>query len=230
MRKLKKQQAILLRRQGKSYNEIRKILDLPSKGTLSVWFKDMALSPEAKKRLARNVNLARKRGLFRFNRERTKLCQAENKRLRKEAQKVIRKLTPRELLLTCVALYWGEGYKSHNQPKLSLTNTEPELIALFMRFIREILRIPDERIRTHIHIHPNVNIQRAIKFWSQVTRLPMENFRVIMAASRASLGKRPVNSLPYGTLDVRVHARQTFFTMMGYIDSLKKESKISKIH
>lgn len=63
----KKVAAIKLRIQGKSYGEILKILDIPSKGTLSEWFRDIKLSASAKSRLQNNIDIARERGLFRFN-------------------------------------------------------------------------------------------------------------------------------------------------------------------
>ena len=226
MRRLEKEQAIQLRLQGKSYNEIRRLLKIPSKGTLSFWFKNLQLTAYAKRRLANNMFLAYKRGLLQFNLDRSKRIKLDNIKRQKEAAKSIGKLTHRELLLVAIALYWGEGYKSGKHPRLGLTNSDPALIAIFMRFIREILKVSEYKIRTHIHTYPNLDQSVAIKFWSRVTKLPSDNFRIVNQVSRASQGKRPKNSLPFGTLDIRVNSRQLFFTMMGWIDGLTGQAGI----
>lgn len=226
MHRLKKQQAIKLRLQGKSYNEIRRILNIPSKGTLSYWFKDLKLPLQAKKRLKQKIDLARKRNLFKYNRDRTKAIRIENVEIYRKAVKSIKNLTQKELLLVGTALYWGEGYKNDKNPTLSLVNSDPALIQLFMRFVHEILDVTNERIRTQIHIHNNLNLKQAIKFWSKLTRLPEKNFVIINQISRASRGKRPKNSLPYGTLDLRINSRRLYFKIKGFIKGLTQQIKL----
>lgn len=225
MRRLEKKQAVKLRLQGKSYNEIREILNIPSKGTLSYWFKNLKLTKAAKRRLKQKIAFAREHGLLKFNRDRTKAIQLENRIAKEFAKKTIGLLTKRELLLVGTALYWGEGYKRAKYPSFSLSNSDPALISVFMRIIREVFLIPDEKIRAHIQIHPNLRVRETIKFWSKVTYLPPDNFRVIKLVSQASKNKRPKNFLPYGTLDVRVNSRQLYFKMMGFIEGLAKTAK-----
>ena len=225
MRRLEKQKAIALRLQGKSYNDIRKTLNIPSKGTLSYWFKNFTLTPAARKKLAHNMALAQKRGLLQFNQNRTKSITEENQKIRTAAVKEIGSLSPRELLLIGVALYWGEGTKSenNNSPAVILTNSDPKLIAVYMRFVREILNVADEKIRAGIQIHPHINQKLARRFWSKITKLPENRFFIIKQVSRASKFKRPKRSLPYGTVNIRVHKRILFYKIKGYIDGLCNE-------
>src|ERR1043166_7559731 len=105
----KKDSAIKLRLQGKSYGEILKILKIPSKGTLSVWFRNVKISQTAKKRLQNNIDLARKRGLFKFNENRTEKVKLENDASFKEAFNKIEKISLNDLALIGAALYWAEG-------------------------------------------------------------------------------------------------------------------------
>lgn len=216
----KKSEAIRLRLEGNSYNEIRKILNLPSKGTLSKWFIDLKLTPEALIKLQKNNNLAEKRGLTAFNQKRKQKIQSENEKIFLDAQNCVNKISERELLLIGISLYWGEGYKSPSHPKFSFTNSDPQMIALMMVFVRKILQVPDLKIRTHIHTHLNVETAQAIIFWSNLTKLPPENFRIVKQISRASNSKRPINLLPYGTLDIRINSRQLYYKMMGLIKGL----------
>lgn len=226
MNKLKKQKAIALRQRGKSYNEIRKILSIASKGTLSNWFRDAPLSKEATERLAHNIDVARKRGLLRYNYNRTKNIISENKNIRSSAKSEIGKLSKRELTLIGTALYWGEGTKSekNSSPAAILTNSDPNLIALYMRFVRECLDVPEEKIRAGIQIHPHINQKITRQFWSKVTNLPEDRFFIIKQISRASKFKRPANSLAYGTVSIRVHKRILFYKIKGYIDGLSQNA------
>lgn len=73
-----KQQAITLRKEGKSYGQILKILNLKSKGTLSAWFKNIELSEKSKSLLKKNNQLALERRLFESNTKRTEKIIEEN--------------------------------------------------------------------------------------------------------------------------------------------------------
>ena len=90
---VRRRASIKLRLQGKSYGEIMKSLNISSKGTLSYWFRNLKLSPQAKRRLSRRMELAKQRGLLSFNKKRTENIIYENKRLFYEAEKSILKIS-----------------------------------------------------------------------------------------------------------------------------------------
>ncbi len=221
-----KTRAIELRKSGKSYTEIKKLLGLSSKGTLSYWFRNIELSDSAKKRLIDKIEMATKRGLLSFNTRRTKRIEIENKKIREAAKKEIKKLSRKELLLAGAALYWGEGFKSEknkNSLKISFVNSDPLMIKLFLRFLREFLLVDDQKIKAHIRIHSNIDKNNVVKFWQNITKLPFERFVVAGYLSGASKLKRPCNSLKYGTIDIRVNGRKLFYKMKGYIDGLSAQ-------
>lgn len=219
----KYRKALKLRSQGKSYGEIKKTLGIP-KSTQSGWFKNLKLPPSVQRILEEKGRTTRE-FLMRFNRERTKRIQKENKEIKRKALQEISKLSKRELILIGAALYWGEGYKTQkNKEGLQLSNSDPYLIALFLRFLREVIEIPEEKFRVRISIHPNISAQSAIDSWSKITNLPKERFYITDQISRASGGKRPRNSLPYDTLDLRVTGRKDLFKVKGWIDGLKHQS------
>src|SRR3989338_3277754 len=112
-----KGRAIQMRLKGRSYNDIQKNLNLPSKGTLSYWFRDLELSEKAKAVLLERTRTASKINLLKFNTSRSKRIKSENKSEFKSGRKEIGPLTARELMLVGAALYWGEGTKSDNLGK-----------------------------------------------------------------------------------------------------------------
>ena len=223
-----KEQAFTLRLQGRSYNEIRKILNIPWKGTLSYWFHDLVLTPAAKRRLAKHIERAQEQGLLEFNRKRSAAILAENKKGYASGEAQIGTLTKRELFLVGVALYWGEGTKRINgsNPMVALANSDHYLVKLYMRFLRECLVIPEERIRAGIHIHPNLDREKTLRFWARITKLPIERFYVVDQISSASKQKRPKYTLPYGTVSIRVHSRLWAHRMLGCLAGLRSNTSM----
>lgn len=222
----KYQKAIKMRLEGKSYGEIAHTLDV-SKGSLAVWFKYLKLPKKTQKLLEEKMRIAREHNLFENNRRRTQVIKVENQTLRESAKKDIKPFSEYELLLVGAALYWAEGYNRDTKGKgheVSFSNSDPEMVKLFSRFLREIIRVPEEKLRPVVHIYPNISDKSAVNFWSKVTGIPEERFRVIQQISRASKGKRPRNSLPYGTLKLDVTRRQNFFQIKGWIEGLIKQN------
>ena len=129
-----KSKAIALRKNGESYNNIRKILDLKSKGTLSHWFKDLKLPKKSLELLEKNNKLAHERGLFTANRNRKIKINDENQKACLEGQSSIQSISKKELLLIGTALYWGEGTKSEkNAISLGFSNSDPQIVSVDMR-------------------------------------------------------------------------------------------------
>lgn len=73
-----KAEAKKLRLEGYSYTQIRRTLGLKSKGTLSLWLKDLELTAEAEQKLKSNQHLAEARGLKDSNRARSLRIREEN--------------------------------------------------------------------------------------------------------------------------------------------------------
>lgn len=218
-------EVIRLRKKGKSYREIARDLDV-SKSSISQWCKNLKLPLSAQKILEKK-NKWNKEVLVKNNRLKSERVKKENQKIKKKAIREIRPLSKYELLLIGAALYWAEGYRKQDKmptPHINFANSDPNMIALFLRFLREIILVPEEKIRVRILIHPNINERATINFWSQITNIPKERFYINRQVSRASQRKRPFNSLPHGTLDLRVSSRQKFFQIKGWIDGLIKHN------
>lgn len=222
--------AIKLRKQGHSYNEITKTLGVP-KSTLSGWLRDISLTENAQLRLKSRVREGLYNGLVKRNKLQTKRAQERAKELQKEAACRITKISNHELLLIGVALYWGEGYKklqvrngreitSH---QISFTNADPKMIEWFISFLQKILDVKNDELVIVMRLYKHINEKVARDYWKIATGLSDSNFRsTTWLVSGASKRKRPQDSLPYGTLQVNVYSTEKFHTLMGYIEGLKK--------
>lgn len=218
-----KEKAVEMRLQGRSYNDIQKALNLPSKGTLSFWLRGLVLSPEARLRLKKNSEIASKRNLLKFNRVRSKRIKSENKTEYDQGREKIGNLSHRELMLIGTALYWGEGTKSYNTghwPILAFANSDPLMVKVYLIFVRKIFNVPSAKIHGGIHLYPTTDVEKARKYWAAVTKLPPDRFYVTTMVSRLSAGKRNPRLLPHGTLTLRVHSRKLLYHMKGMMRGL----------
>src|SRR3989338_6043342 len=145
--------AYKLRMAGRSYNEITRLLNVP-KSTLSGWFTTLELPEKATKRLKDRVHVASVRGLIARNKNQTILAQARSKEMHDKGEKLIKDISKRDLLIIGTALYWAEGYKrpvvirgkTRTSHRVSLTNSDPDLICIFLKFLREVCKVPNEKI------------------------------------------------------------------------------------
>ena len=225
-----KEKVLKLRLAGKSYNEISKLLGTP-KSTLSGWLKNLHLSDTARKRLNARVKEGSLKGLLKHNKQQTVLAHKRAKDIRQTASKQIDKISKHELLILGVALYWGEGYKrpiikdgvARSYHPVSLSNSDPKLVAAFLRFLREVCGVEETKIHAGLRIYQHQNADLLLQFWSKLTRIPKERFeKFYYGISKSSQGKRPFNILPYGTIQIRVNDTALFHKIMGWLEGILK--------
>lgn len=224
-----KQKAIALRLDGNSYGYIKKTLNLKSKGTISAWLKGLVIPKESKKKLEKNNLIAIKKGLFSFNTDRTARIKVENDFVYKKGLNAIpKKINKRDLMLIGTALYWAEGVKVGSEkpsPRFIFSNSDPEMIKVFMRFVREVLCISDVDITGGIHLYPGIDILDARSFWAKMTGLPANRFYIITQISRASKGVRG-KKLLYGTLHIKINRRLVFYKIKGMIAGMTERLEV----
>jgi len=228
--------ALALRVKGYSYNEIKQKLGVP-KSTLSSWFSELILSDFAKKRLQSRVKEGTLNGLVKRNILQTQLAQQRAKEIRLKAEKEINKISKNDLLLLGTTLYWAEGYKrlkivkgkERTHHAISLTNSDPLIVVTFIKFLKEILGVLPEKISMSMRLFAHMNEDEAIFYWHKVTGLPKSQFKKPQyPISKSSLGKRPYNRLPYGTVQVIVSDTNKFHKIMGFIEGIQNNIKMPR--
>ncbi|MBI3256134.1 MAG: hypothetical protein HYZ63_04150 [Candidatus Andersenbacteria bacterium] len=164
------QRALFLRKKkGYSYNEIRAELSV-AKSTLSEWLRNVALSPEQKKRLVEKQRSC-SWNLGEWNREKR---QKEINIIRVAAKKEIGYLSEREFFISGLMLYWAEGGKGGKC--LQICNADPALIKFIMHWFRSALHISEDRFTGSIHYHEGQNEDTIKQFWSELSGIPLAQF------------------------------------------------------
>lgn len=118
-------------------------------------------------------------------------------------------------------LYWAEGARSRNT--LKLTNSDPELVAYFLGFLRRHFAVPNERVRIYCNLFADhLERQREIEdFWLERLGLDRSSLRksMVNVYSKYSQKKRQ-NKLPYGTCALVVNSSELVQTIYGSIQEL----------
>ena len=103
-----------------------------------------------------------------------------------------------------------------------ISNSDPELVRISMRFFREICEVKEDRFRAHIHIHSAKMVAEAVKYWSRVTGIPAAQFYKTYVIKRK--GDREIrDTLKFGTIDVGVCDTKLLLKILGWIEGIKKQ-------
>ena len=166
-----KQKAVELRKAGKTYSEILKVVPV-AKSTLSLWLREANLSRRENQRLTDRKLAAIRRGGVAKRRQR----EHKTAEIFGASQSEIRELSQRELFLIGVALYWAEGTKQKPHTvsqRVSFGNSDPNMIQCFLCWLRG-LGIAQNDLIFELYIHQSANVTQAVAFWSKLVGVAPE--------------------------------------------------------
>lgn len=182
-----------LRRLGLSYAEIMDMIPV-KKSTLATWCRDVELTPEQIEAI--RARRAQEPGIPRDTQWRRR---KEIEELREIAQELVPELITDPFWVAGLVLYWAEGSKTRN--KLSLANTDPRALRLFIRWVRTYL-MRDAEFRLALHLHEGNNEELAQADWADLLGMPEAVFHKTFIKPKGT-GQRKNNHL-HGVCTVRV--------------------------
>lgn len=80
-----------------------------------------------------------------------------------------------------------------------LSNTDPNLIRVFVKGIRELFGIENERLRVGIRIYEDMNKEKCLDFWSELIGLDKYKFQNVYILKGKKQGR-----LEYGMCRIRI--------------------------
>jgi DNA-binding transcriptional regulator YiaG len=199
--------------EGRSIREIAHLVGV-AKSSVSRWVSDIELSP------AQHEALYDRNRLYHVQQRAHAARIRRARELRQLSQKEGRVLATREHVIHVAGcmLYWAEGARARNV--VCFTNSDPAMVAFFVRFLRESFDVTDEAFAVTCnlfadHLARQHEIER---FWLDTLGLPRTCLRksTINRYSKYSQKKRR-NKLPYGTCRVRVHQTAIVQSIYGSI-------------
>jgi len=225
MTRIKEKNKVLkLRQKGRSINEIAKKLDVP-KSTVSQWCRDVQLTQEQIERLAKRQESGSYKGRMKFLERIRRERMEEIARLRKEGLKEIGNLNKRDLFIAGIAMYWSEGYTYPGGDQVGFTNSDPKMILFILKWLREICKIPVEKLSLQIKInklHKN-RIRDVENYWSKLTKVSLNQFNKTILIKSSIKKIYPNANVHYGTLRIVVRQGTKLRRKIhGWIEGLAK--------
>lgn len=204
MRSDLKERAITLRKEGKTYREIRSEIPI-AKSTLSDWLRSVGLSKPQQQRITQKRLDAALRGAQKRRDNRLK----EIEECCNKGIKEIGALTERELWLIGVALYWAEGSKQTIKSKsagICFVNTDPRMLRTCLAWLRQ-LGVKEQSIRydIYIHIDRRTEAEKFRAWWMSqlnISNIPREH--IYFKKGNIQTKRSNVGDLYHGLLRIRV--------------------------
>ncbi|WP_030751791.1 helix-turn-helix domain-containing protein [Streptomyces sp. NRRL S-31] len=150
-----------LRLRGWTYDRIQAELGC-SRSSVSLWVRDLP-KPERRRTPGQAAAIARKGW-----EERLRVRDEERRRAKEDARRSIGELSPRELFLVGVGLYWAEGSKDKpydRRENVVFVNSDPAMITVFLAWL-DLLQVERERLRFGLMIHENADVRGAERYWA----------------------------------------------------------------
>jgi transcriptional regulator with XRE-family HTH domain len=136
-----------------------------AKGSVSVWVRDVEFTPRP-----------RNRGHSGHQPHRLHLKKlAEIEQCRAEAEARYGEMSVDQLDTFALGLYAGEGAKTPGA--VSMANTNPLLLRLFVDGLRRNFEIDEKRLRARLYLHEGLDLGAATAYWSAATSIPERQFQ-----------------------------------------------------
>lgn len=207
----KYRQARQLRRSGIPIKRIAARLGVSS-STVHRWTRDVELTPEQ----VETIRKGWERGVERRGRKWAERCRERRRRYQAIGRAQAKLGDP--LHLAGCMLYWAEGAKSRNT--LMLANSDPQLLRMYVRFLRESLRVESEAItlRLNVYLDNDLPLGEIEEYWLSLLQLPKSALRAhtIDHLPTSSSGRKP-NKLRYGVCSVKVNSTELVQHVFGAI-------------
>jgi hypothetical protein len=179
MKSYLKERAVELRKNGLTYREIMEQIPI-AKSTLSDWLRSVGLSKEQKQILTAKRLAARQLGAQAKHAQRI----AQTEEIMEVAKEDVGVISQRELWLIGVMLYWAEGSKEKEYrpgSRASFTNSDPDMIRIFLRWLIEVCNKDLSDITFDIYIHElhRHRTEEIINFWAKTIHCDASDFQHI---------------------------------------------------
>lgn len=119
-----------------------------------------------------------------------------------------------QLHIAGLMLYWAEGNKTNTT--VDLSNSDSKIILLFLKMLRKIYKINENKIRVLIYCYANQNQNKLMNYWSKKLEVPIKQF--IKPYVRKDFQKNKKHKMPYGLVHIRYHDKRLLMKIFKEID------------
>lgn len=117
----------------------------------------------------------KQKAILRSNQGGSKKRKIENLKISDQVAITLLKGKDRESVIIASMLYWAEGHKNN---RCEFTNTDGKMISLYLKILRENLKIEENRIGITVRIFTKMREKECVEYWSRVTKVPAQRIKV----------------------------------------------------
>ena len=200
-----KENAIKLRKQGKTYTDILRAIPV-ARSTLALWLKEVKLSKPERQRFTEAKRLASLRGGQVKRQQRIE----KQSKIFLEARSNIKSLASYELFLIGIVLYWAEGTKEKEYypgSQLQFSNMDPKIIRVFLAWLKKVCKISKNMIIFNIFLHQTHRnrVEQVREYWANQTGFPVTSFAIVYwKNNKLKTNRRNVEESYHGVLKIKV--------------------------
>ena len=198
------ERARALRAQSWTLQEIADELGV-AKSSVSLWVRDVEFVPRPRQPGAHRRPhpwIARK--------------EAEIAELHEEGRRRIGIMCEEAFLAAGAALYAGEGAKTDGEVRF--TNTDPRMMEFFCVWFRRFFEVDEARVRMRLYLHEGLDLDAATRFWSDLCRVPPDQFhKPYRAVADPSIRR---SKHPLGCASISYGCTRTHRKVMGLVSAL----------
>ena len=212
--------AIELRGRGESVNEIARFLGV-SKGTVSLWVRDVILTVNQLEKLRNRSIVGSERGrlkgaITQKNRRLSKI-----RKYKRKGVKHFKDLTQEGFFAAGLALYWAEGSKK--TPGVVVCNSDYRIINFLIRWLEMFFGVNKKDFAVNVGIN-EIHQDRedtVKKYWSEKTGIPLSQFRKTSYKKVRNIKVYSNHNYHFGTFNLKVlKSTDLYYKILGLIEGL----------
>jgi len=127
------------------------------------------------------------------------------------------------LMAVGAMLYWAEGYKGNEDSdycSVDFANSDPDMIRIFMTFLRRIFGIDEKRLRVLLYCYADQDIRSLVQYWSKLTSVPVSQFsKPYVREDFKSNGRK----MAHGMVHIRYSDKKLLIEIKKLIDCYRRK-------
>jgi len=108
------------------------------------------------------------------------------------------------IVMLGLGLYIGEGSKTRGT--IRIINSDPKVITLAIKWFKDTFGVTDKNFTIAIHLYPDNNVKRSLKYWSKETGILLNQFGKTQIDHRKNKKEGKRGKLLHGTAHLYVRA------------------------
>lgn len=124
------------------------------------------------------------------------------------------------LRTAALMLYWAEGSKK-GKWVVDFTNSDGKMVLIFLKVLREIYRVKEEKLRVGLYCYKNQDPKELINYWSQLLKIPTSQF--IKPYVRENYNEKNKDVMPHALVHIRYADKRLFVQIKSEIDKIQHD-------